>query len=225
MQFHKFVSIFLGITCVLSGASASDWPPSKKSDTYILRYDTIHHPVRAKSGMVVTQNHQASEVGQRILALGGNAVDASVATGFALAVTLPRAGNLGGGGFMLVHMKSDKTSDQSNSRDTNNNTVTAIDFRGEAPALANRKFYTKDGKTDRVKTRTGHTASTVPGTVSGLYEAHQRWGVLPWADVIAPAIALAEEGITVSHDLAWALNAKSIVLSANAEACAIFFSA
>ena len=227
MYLLKLAAICLSMAIFLSEASGADWPPTKNSDTYILRYDTIHHPVRAKTGMVVTQNHQASQVGRRILAQGGNAVDASVATGFALAVTLPRAGNLGGGGFMLAHMKTHKNNQISGgakSEASKGNSVVAIDFRGEAPALANRKFYTKKGKTDRVKTKTGHTASTVPGTVAGLYEAHERWGVLPWAEVIAPAITLAEEGITISHDLAWALNAKSIVLSANAEACAIYFS-
>ncbi len=227
MYFLKLASIGLSITFLTFTVTASDWPPNKQSDTYILRYDTIHHPVRAKTSMVVTQNKQASEVGRDILARGGNAVDAAVATGFALAVTLPRAGNLGGGGFMLAHIQTNKhlqTNPADKTKHKPNSSVMAIDFRGEAPALANQKFYTRRGKTDRIKTKTGHTASTVPGTVAGLYEAHRRWGILPWADVLAPAITLADEGITVSHDLAWALNAKSIILSKNPEACAIYFS-
>ena len=211
----EITAICLAAALFLPELSAATWPPTASGDTYILRYDSIHHPTRAKSGMVVTQNNLASDVGQAILARGGNAIDASVAVGFALAATLPRAGNLGGGGFMLAHIKGN---------DGEQSTTTAIDFRGEAPALANRKFYTKKGKTDRVKTKVGYTASTVPGTVAGLYEAHQRWGTLPWSEVIAPAIDLAEKGIKVSHDLAWALNAKAVVLSANPEACDIYFS-
>jgi len=211
----EITAICLATALSLPELSAATWPPTTSGDTYILRYDSIHHPTRAESGMVVTQNNLASNVGQKILAHGGNAIDASVAVGFALAATLPRAGNLGGGGFMLAHIKGN---------DGEQDTTTAIDFRGEAPALANRKFYTKKGKTDRVKTKVGYTASTVPGTVAGLYEAHQRWGSLPWSEVIAPAIDLAEKGINISHDLAWALNAKAVVLSANPEACDIYFS-
>lgn len=213
MQLLKLSAICLALALYLPELSASTWPPSKNTDTYILRYNTIHHPTRAKKGMVVSQNELASEVGIRILENGGNAVDASVAVGFALAVTLPRAGNLGGGGFMVAHIKSG-----------NKSTTKAIDFRGQAPALANRKFYTTKGQIDRQKTKIGHTASTVPGTVAGLYEAHQRWGTLPWAEVIAPAIVLAESGIELSHDLAWALNAKAAVLSTNPAACNIYFS-
>jgi gamma-glutamyltranspeptidase/glutathione hydrolase len=138
-----------------------------------------------------------------------------VATGFALAVTLPRAGNLGGGGFMVVSIKASKEDPGA---------LMAIDFRGEAPALANRYFYRKEGQVDRQLTKAGHTASTVPGTVSGLYSAHQRWGKLPWATLLKPAITLATDGIAMSHDLAWALNAKSLQLSLNPEACEIYFS-
>lgn len=186
------------------------WPPAAGDNTYILRYDRIHHPVHSAKGMVVSQNAQASEVGKAILAKGGNAVDAAVAVGFALAVTLPRAGNLGGGGFMLMHTA--KTG-----------TTTAIDYRGEAPSSVSGDDFIKDGKVDRDKTKLGHSASTVPGTVAGLYKAHQLGGKLPWAELLQPAIQLAEGGIDVSRDLAWALQAKAKVLSANPESCKIFF--
>ena len=149
MYFLKLASIGLSITFLTFTVTASDWPPNKQSDTYILRYDTIHHPVRAKTSMVVTQNKQASEVGRDILARGGNAVDAAVATGFALAVTLPRAGNLGGGGFMLAHIQTNKhlqTNTADKTKHKSSSSVMAIDFRGEAPALANQKFYTRRGQ-------------------------------------------------------------------------------
>ncbi|WP_299770795.1 gamma-glutamyltransferase [uncultured Pseudoteredinibacter sp.] len=187
------------------------WQPSQeKSSSYILRYDSVHHPVIGKRGMVVSQNITASEVGRDILAKGGNAVDAAVAVGFALAVTLPRAGNLGGGGFMLMH--SAKSGD-----------TQAIDYRGEAPSSVTSDDFIEDSKVNRSKTKLGHTASTVPGTVAGLFAAHQAQGKLPWADLLKPAVKLAREGITVSHDLAWALKAKSSVLTKNAESCRIFF--
>ncbi|MBB6520144.1 gamma-glutamyltransferase [Pseudoteredinibacter isoporae] len=188
------------------------WPPKQgKNSTYILRYDSIHHSVNSHKGMVVSQNAVASQVGRDILAKGGNAVDAAVAVGFALAVTLPRAGNLGGGGFMLMYSAdSGKTS--------------AIDYRGEAPsAVISDDYIDDEGKVDRQKTRLGHTASTVPGTVSGLYAAHRAQGKLAWASLLEPAIKLADEGIEVTQDLSWALKAKAQVLTQNPESCRIFF--
>ena len=155
----------------------------------IIRYTSINHPVMANGGMVASQNHIATDVGAAILAKGGNAVDAAVATGFALAVTVPRAGNIGGGGFMLVRMAdSDET--------------IALDYRSMAPLSSSLDLFRgADGRTDRSKSRFGYIAPPVPGTVAGFYEAHKRFGKLRWSEVIAPAIALAEQGIKVSHDL------------------------
>ena len=174
------------------------WQPAWAQNTQsIIRYDSIHHPVAASGGMVVSQNEAASEVGRQILLQGGNAVDAAVAMGFALAVTLPRAGNLGGSGFMLVHMPESGGPD----------TVSALDFRSVAPAAAGADvFRDEDGDILRDALTFGPRAASVPGTVAGLEEAWRSFGALSWQEVLAPAIEMAEEGIEVSNDLAYALS-------------------
>ena len=149
-------------------------------------------PVVAKHGMVVTQEATASRVGLDILKRGGNAVDAAVAVGFALAVTLPRAGNLGGGGFMLVH------------RADLNQTI-AIDYRETAPAATTKDvFLDANGKADPFKSLYSGLAIGVPGTVAGLELAWRKYGSgkFSFADLIAPAIALARQGLTVDDDVA-----------------------
>ncbi len=171
----------------------------------IIRYDSIHHPVVAAGGMVVSQNEAASEVGRRILLAGGNAIDAAVAMGFALAVTLPRAGNLGGSGFMLVHMADAGGPDE----------VVALDFRSAAPLAARSADFIDENGTVRYGELThGPRAAGVPGTVAGLEEAWRRFGSLPWEDLLAPAVALAEDGIAVSGDLAYALAEALTVMAA-----------
>lgn len=154
----------------------------------LLNYDSIHHPVISTTGLVVSQNEIASRVGAAILAKGGNAVDAAVATGFALAVTLPRAGNLGGDGFMLVHVAAE-------------NRTYALDYRSMAPLAARPAMYDENPRDARY----GYRAPGVPGTVAGLELAHRRWGRLPWAEVVEPARRLAEDGVVLSHDAAEAL--------------------
>ena len=160
----------------------------------IVRYDSIHHPVQGLYGMVVSQNDIATRVGHQILAKGGNAVDASVAVGFALAVTLPRAGNLGGSGFMLVHLAEKQE-------------TVALDYRAVAPRSASvEKFTGADGKLDWDRLTFGPMAPAVPGTVAGLHLAWRQHGSLPWSVLLEPAYQLASEGIEVSHDLAYVLN-------------------
>ena len=156
----------------------------------IIRYNSRHHPVVDTAGMVASQNAVASEVGAAILADGGNAVDAAIGVGFALAVVLPRAGNIGGGGFMLAYLaESDET--------------IAIDYRVMAPPRASRDmFLDEDGDVDPARARYSHLSSGVPGTVAGLWEAHQRYGSMPWKRLVQPAVDLARNGIVVSHDLA-----------------------
>ncbi len=149
-------------------------------------------PVLAQKGMVSSQERRASEVGVEILKRGGNAVDAAVATGFALAVTLPRAGNLGGGGFMLVHL-------------ARTNETIAIDYRETAPAAATRDmFLDASGQPDPVKSRDSGLSVGVPGTVRGLAMAHQKYGSgkFSLAQLIEPAARLARDGIPVEEDLA-----------------------
>lgn len=146
-------------------------------------------PVSAKNGMVVSSHYLASEVGRDILKEGGNAIDASVATAFALAVTLPAAGNIGGGGFMIYH-------------DSKGN-ATTFNFREKAPKAASREMYL--GKNDEVRNNVNHDsilAVGVPGTVAGLYKAHSKYGKLDWAKLVDPAIKLAENGFKISPVIA-----------------------
>src|ERR1019366_2538177 len=149
-------------------------------------------PILAHSGMVVAQESRAARIGIEILDRGGNAVDAAVAVGFALAVTYPRAGNIGGGGFMVIHLAKD-------------NRDTTIDYRETAPAAATKDmFLDAHGEPDPAKSRDSALSICVPGTVAGLALAHQKYGSgkLPLADLIAPAIRLAQQGFLVEDDTA-----------------------
>src|SRR5580765_4664630 len=148
--------------------------------------------VSSKNGMVVCTSAPACDAGAGVLAKGGNAVDAAVATAFALAVTHPSAGNIGGGGFMVVR--------------SSNGTATTFDFREKAPLKSTRTMYMRDGKVDISLTNQGYLAPGVPGTVRGLALAHKKFGRLPWKDVVMPAVQLAEEGFVVSPSLARGLN-------------------
>jgi len=179
----------------------------------VIRYTDLQHPVLGKSGMVAAQNRSSAAVGAKILADGGNAIDAAIATGFSLAVTLPRAGNLGGGGFMLIH-------------DAANDENIAIDYREMAPQKATRDMYLDDnGDVDTNRSRFSHLAAGVPGTVSGFYAAHQKFGRLPWKQLLQPAIAQAREGIVVSYDLAGFLGARQSQLCRNEAACGYYYKA
>lgn len=138
-------------------------------------------PVRAKHGMVVTVSTLASKVGLKILEKGGNAIDAAVATAFALAVTYPFAGNIGGGGFMVIHLKNGKN--------------TTIDFREKAPLKATRNMYLdKDGNYVPSLSKEGATSVGVPGSVAGMIYALKKYGTMTLSQVIAPAIKLARNG-------------------------------
>ncbi len=142
---------------------------------------------------VVAQEGHAAEAGREVLRAGGNAVDAAIATAFALAVTLPEAGNLGGGGFLVAYLPERRE-------------VVTVDFRETAPRSATPTMYLNaDGKPRR-RYRTGAWAAGVPGTVRGLALAHARWGKRPWPDLVGPAIRLAREGFPISDDLAVSLN-------------------
>src|SRR3954469_6085823 len=149
-----------------------------------------YHPVFAEHGMVVAQEKLAAQIGADILRQGGNAVDAAVATGFALAVSYPRAGNIGGGGFMVIHCAE-------------RNEDIAIDYRETAPAATTRDiFLGADGKPDIAKSRDSALGIGVPGTVAGLALALEKYGSgkLTLADVLKPAIALARDGFVLTDD-------------------------
>jgi gamma-glutamyltranspeptidase/glutathione hydrolase len=178
------------LLCVILVITAAH--PSLASQA-VLQYDQrqeIFQPIAARGGMVTSDHVLASEIGAAVLASGGNAIDAAVATGFALAVVLPSAGNLGGGGFMLLHLKQ-------------SNKTVALDFREVAPNLATANMFLDSAGTPVRGMSIESTASIgVPGSVAGLLHALRAYGTLPRTDLIAPAIALARDGFTVSPSLA-----------------------
>lgn len=181
---------WVAIAALLAGGtfSAVANPPVAPPVSYGVEED-VFHPVRATQGMVASVDAMATQVGVDILKQGGNAVDAAVAVGYALAVTHPQAGNLGGGGFMLLRTKDGAT--------------TAIDFREMAPAGATRDmFLDEQGNLDSKKSLTSPLASGTPGTVAGLSLALEKYGSLPLNSVVRPAIKLAQEGFIVNDALA-----------------------
>ncbi len=186
---------------------------SALATTPIINYANIATPVWASQGMVSSQQAIATEVGLNILKQGGNAVDAAVAVGFTLAVTLPRAGNLGGGGFMMVHLAK-------------HNKTIAIDYREMAPIAAHRDvFLDAQGNVDKNKSRFHGLAVGVPGTVMGLTQALRDYGRLSLAEVMKPAIGLAEDGFIVDRDLALSLSRANSRLSKWPATAKIFYHA
>ena len=176
--------------------------------------DAVARPqgVLARGGMVVAQEARAAQIGADILKSGGNAIDAAVATGFALAVSYPRAGNIGGGGFMVIHLADGGDA--------------TIDYRETAPGRIDaRSFLDEAGNADPGKSRDSALAIGVPGTVAGLALAEQKYGSGKFmlAELIAPAIAMAREGIAVSDDTADSLPSVGARLSRWAASAKIFF--
>jgi len=168
-------------------------------------------PEHARHAMVVAQEPLAADVGLRVLQSGGNAIDAAVAIGFALAVTYPYAGNIGGGGFLLARFADGRS--------------TFIDFREKAPLAATRNMYLDSKGNVSEDTLIGWRAAGVPGTVRGLELAHQRYGRKPWADLLDPAIQLASVGYTVSYSFDASLQTESSLLSRFPESKRIFLNA
>lgn len=189
-------------------------PATNASQSAANRYDSsndIFHPVYGKNGMVASEQGLATQVGLDILKQGGNAIDAAVAVGFALAVVLPNAGNIGGGGFMVLH--DDKTGKD-----------VAIDFREIAPAKASRDMYLDNqGNVIDGKSLFTHDASGVPGTVAGMEYALKKWGTMPLSKVLEPAIKLADKGFIVSDVLAQTLKEEKSTLAKWSSSKAIFF--
>ena len=164
--------------------------------------------IEAKDTMVVTRHFLATEVGNNILREGGNAIDATVAISFALAVVLPQAGNLGGGGFMVIH--------------SNNNNYT-IDYREQAPLSATENMFIIDGKYNQDLSLESYLSSGTPGSVAGLFLAHQKFGTLEWQELIQPALELAKNGFLVTETLEHALENNIEKLSKNEATKKIFF--
>ena len=163
------------------------------SQSSLIDYPHPYHSTYTESGIVVSQNYLSSDIGIEVLNKGGNAVDAAIAVGFSLTATLPRAGNIGGGGFMQVFIEEDKT-------------LLMIDFRSMAPKLATREFYQEAKAKDDDVTRKGYKAIAVPGTVAGLFKAHELYGTIPVKDLIQPTIDLLEQGVPITQDLYLAIN-------------------
>ena len=165
---------------------------------------------RSKQGMAVSAHPLASDAGLRVLQQGGNAVDAAVATALAISVVEPFSAGIGGGGFLLL-------------RRAETGTVQALDFRERAPKRATRDMYLdKQGKVRQRASLDGHLAAGIPGTVGGLYTVHREYGKLPWATVVAPAIALAENGFPVSSRFTKAVERRQDVIKKNPAARAVF---
>jgi gamma-glutamyltranspeptidase/glutathione hydrolase len=208
MAYRALIAVAALMLSACAGAQQSANPEPVRP---LYRYANSSHPESSPNGMVASQNRWSSAVGAEILAAGGNAVDAAVATGFSLAVTLPRAGNIGGGGFMLLH-------------DAATGEEIAIDFRETAPLRATRDMYLdENGDVDVEKARFSHLSSGVPGTVAGLWHAHQKYGRLPWKKVLEPAIRQAREGILISYDLANILAGNQARYCRNAATCGYFY--
>ncbi|MFS2110237.1 gamma-glutamyltransferase [Sphingomonas sp. Sphisp140] len=212
------IALILALASLAPPAFAQEAPEApatqRVSGGDIVAYDQIHKPIIGRGGMVVSQNRIAADVGAAILRKGGNAVDAAVATAFALAVTLPRAGNVGGGGYMLIHMAA---------KDGKPAQTIAIDYYGQASRNTTPDLLIgANGKFDAAK---GYSMKgvAIPGTVAGLWEAHKRFGALPWGTLIAPAIAMARDGVILSDDEAQANADQKKAMHDDAAALAVFF--
>lgn len=174
-----------------------------------VQWAASHPPVRGEHGMVASSDRYASQVGLDILRRGGNAVDAAVAVGFALEVTHPFAGNIGGGGFMLVR--------------TNDGCTAFVDYREMAPGKATSDMYLDPSKNIIKDASTvGYRAIGVPGTVAGLYLALQKFGSMKWSQVLHPSIDLARNGFVVSYSLSQSLKRTAPLLSKFPESSRIF---
>ena len=184
---HHWIPLILVIQCLLVLSATGDTTRGPFTPT---------PPVTGETGMVATQEAHATRAAASVLAEGGNAVDAAVCAGFTLAVTLPRAGNIGGGGFMLIHLAKE-------------NRQTAIDYREKAPAAAHQEmFLTAKGNVDTGLSRSSRLAAGVPGTVRGLALALREHGTISLSRALQPAIALAENGFIVGEDLHESLKAR-----------------
>lgn len=172
---HLIIS-FISLSAILSSQTVSA---------------TITVPLRTKKGMVVSAHALASEAGLLMLKKGGNAVDAAVATTFAISVVEPFSAGIGGGGFLLFYLQ--KTGE-----------IKALDFRERAPIKATRNMYLDaNGKVQSSASTDGYLAVATPGTVAGMYAVHRRYGKLPWQEVVKPSIALAKNGFIISDRVSW----------------------
>ncbi len=180
--FSTLAVLWLGTTGLTAPQSLAPLAPTS------VQADTVQ-PVRAPHGMVVSESVHASKAGADVLAAGGNAVDAAIATGLALAVTHPSAGNIGGGGFMVIRFSDGAT--------------TALDFREKAPLASHPEMWLDEsGEYSRTKHHNSHMAVGVPGTVAGFWKAHRLYGGQEWRRLVSPAVGLARDGFEIAERLA-----------------------
>jgi len=174
---HPVLAFLLAFSYLLVACA----PPEPQSTA------SIEQPQTLRTAAVAMPDKYAAQVSEAILRAGGNAVDAGIAAGFTLAVSYPEAGNIGGGGFMLIHMNGEDA---------------FVDYREKAPAAADRDMYLdENGDVIKRASLVGHLSVGVPGTVAGFWQAHQRYGTLPWSQLLAPAIRIAKEGFEVPEKL------------------------
>jgi gamma-glutamyltranspeptidase/glutathione hydrolase len=189
--FRDRLRFVLGGGVLVLGACAAQQPPAMPPSTTTATDAAA--PVRAQRGMVVSASEIASRIGADVLVSGGNAVDAAIATGLAMAVTHPTAGNIGGGGFMVIRFPDGRT--------------TAFDFREKAPLAAHaRMFLDANGEYSSTIHHNSHIAVGVPGTVAGFALAHERFGRREWASLVEPAVDLAADGFAIPDGLARSLS-------------------
>jgi gamma-glutamyltranspeptidase/glutathione hydrolase len=170
----------------------------------------FRQPLRGKRAMVVSAHPLASDAGLKMLRRGGNAIDAAVATTFAISVVEPFSAGIGGGGFLLMH-------------DSKKRIIKALDFRERAPLKATKNMYLDDkGKVRRNASINGYLAVGTPGTVAGMYEVHRRYGKLPWKTVVEPSIKLAKDGFVVSDKFVQAVKKRKKMIATNQPVRAIF---
>ena len=181
----KAAIVSFSLMSMVSVSSFAEQPKriNPQKETAIYSRFAIHHPIWSENGMVASQEALATQVGVDILKQGGNAIDAAVAVGYALAVTLPRAGNIGGGGFMLVYLADEKR-------------TIAIDYREMAPNKAHRDMYLdEEGNANARLSRFHGLAVGIPGTVMGMQHALKKYGTMSTKQVIEPAIKFARDSI------------------------------
>lgn len=208
----RFIIIMLITSMILFGNVYAADNKSYRSQQPLLNFDARALPELATQGMVASQEARATKIGVEILSRGGNAVDAAVAVGFAMAVTLPRAGNLGGGGFMMIY-------------DHKSNKVEALDYREKAPQKAYRDmFLDSELNVDNKKARFSVLSAGVPGTVAGLLEAHRKYGSMPLSQLMTPAIKLAEK-LPMSFAMAESLNRKKQFMSRSKNSLKTYYKA
>ncbi len=207
-----FITLLLTLAFIIAPV-ASSRGGNDNAPASFRAYAASHDPVRATHGMVASTSRIASEVGCDVMRRGGNAVDAAIATAFALAVTYPAAGNLGGGGFMMIRLK--------------NGTTTAIDYRETAPQAATRNIY-QDKNGNLIKgegsSTVGYRAAGVPGTVAGMELALKKYGSgkLTWTQLIEPARKLAADGFPLTHALNRGFSSEQKLLNSYEDSRRIF---